>query len=55
MDDALQAAADEMQQLILDSRRKLLEFEVMMAEADIAAGKTKTYKKASDLIVSALV
>ena len=48
--DNLQKAADDLEKLVVTSKRKLLEFEVMLAEADIQAGKSKSYKKAADLI-----
>ena len=44
----LNKTANEMQDLVKKTKRKLLEFEVMMSLSDIAAGKVKIYKKAED-------
>lgn len=39
---------EEIEKLTKQTKRKLLELEVMMSLADIAAGKVKIYKKAED-------
>jgi hypothetical protein len=43
-------AADEMQSIIKESKRKLLEFEVLMSLAEIKAGKFETVKSVRSLL-----
>ncbi|MFH0806585.1 MAG: hypothetical protein V1885_02585 [Candidatus Brennerbacteria bacterium] len=43
-------AADEMQTIIKQSKRKLLEFEVLMSFAEIKAGKFETVKNARSFL-----
>ena len=44
----LNKTANEIRDLMKKTRRKLIEFEVMMSLSDIAAGKVKVYKKVED-------
>lgn len=42
--------AEEMQDLIVESKRKLLELEVVLSVSEIKQGKSKAFKSADDLL-----
>ncbi|MBI5220848.1 MAG: hypothetical protein HY978_03385 [Candidatus Liptonbacteria bacterium] len=49
----LNKTAAELEELVRRSRRKLLELEVALSRAEIARGKSKTYRSASALLRTA--
>lgn len=50
--EKLEEAAEEMRKVVKNAKRKLLEFDVMMSEAEIKAGQFETFNTAKELIKS---